>query len=66
MVCVYYWKGGKIQAPACSVSGKGPSLRLDDFSSVLTKPAQFMQSARPITSPVSETRVIYTINRNKN
>ncbi len=30
-----FGKGGKIQAPAYSVSGKGPSLRLNDFSSVL-------------------------------
>ncbi len=29
---------GIIQAPACSVSGKGPSLRLNNFSGVLTKP----------------------------
>ncbi len=35
----YIQKGGKIQAPACSVSGKGPSLRLNNFSVVLTKPA---------------------------
>ncbi len=45
-----FWKGGKTQAPACSVSGKGPSVRLNGFSSILAKPARFMQSARPITS----------------
>ena len=48
MVRVYYtdtfWKGVKTQAPACSLSVKGPSLR------ILPKPARFMQSARPITS----------------
>ncbi len=27
-----FQKGGKIQAPACSVSDKGPSLRLNNFS----------------------------------
>ncbi len=44
-------KGQKIQASAYSLSGQGPSLCLNNFSSVLTKAAQFTQSARPITSP---------------
>ncbi len=39
--------------PASSVSGKGPSLRLNGFSSILAKSARFMQSDRPITSPLS-------------
>ncbi len=39
-----------MQAPACSVSGKGQVLRLNKFSSVLTKPAQSIQSVEPITS----------------
>ncbi len=44
-----FGKGGKIQAPAYGVSGKGPSLCLNDFLGVLTKPA-LSKSARPITS----------------
>ncbi len=55
-------KGGKIEAPAYSVSGKGPSLCLNDFLGDLTKPA-FTQSARHITSPFKK-HVIFTISRN--
>ena len=61
---INFGKGGKTQAPACGVSGKGPTLRLNDFSRVLTKPAQFTQSAIDPSQVRSKSCVIYTITRN--
>ncbi len=58
-----YQNCAKIQAPACSVSGKGQKWRLNSFKGILSKCAHKVQSVTPITYP-DQKYVIFTISRN--